>query len=131
MAKQIKRLREQRVKELVSIDSVIIRMVDMVVGNKKVKAPAISIRGTDLEAQVEFKYYQVETTTAEGKNIYYRIRPTLSSGIVVPTEEGYYSLENCNIWVDKQPENEGKHILRIDEGTFVLTGRFKADENKA
>lgn len=124
MAKQIKRLREALPTELVSLDSVIIRMVETP-NSKGKKMPSLSIRGTDLEAQVSFNDYQVETTTADGKNVYYRLRPTLASGIQLPTEEGYYSLENTDVWVDKQPENEGKHILRFSQGSFKLTGKFK------
>lgn len=129
MAKQIKRLRETREKELVSLDSVIVRMVDMPQGKKTIKMPAVSIKGSDLEAQVEFNNHQVETTTTDGKNVYYRIRPTMASGIQLPTKEGFYSLENTDIWVDTQPENEGKHILRLSEGTFVLRGEFKPKDD--
>ena len=128
MAKQIKRLRETLGKELVSIDSVVIRLVDMPQGKKTIKMPAVSIKGTDLEAQVAFYDYQVETTTTEGKDVYYRLRPTMTSGIQLPTTEGYYSLENTDLWVDRQPENEGKHILRFSEGTFVLRGAFKNNQ---
>lgn len=129
MAKQIKRLREVKQEELVSLDSVVIRLIEMPQGKGKVKAPAISIKGTDLEAQVEFNNHVVETTTPEGKDIYYRIRPTATSGIVIPNKEGYYSLEDSNIWVDTQPDNEGKHILRFSKGALVLRGEFKPQEN--
>ena len=130
MAKQIKRLREQFTKELVSLDSIVVRMVEVEQKGKKVKMPAASISGSNLEAQVDFgEKVVIETTTKEGKNVYYRLRPTLASGIQLPKEEGFYSLENTDIWVDTQEGNEEKHILRFSEGTFVLTGKFKEKED--
>ena len=130
MAKQIKRLREQFTKELVSLDSIVVRLVDVKQGNKTIKMPAASISGSNLEAQVDFgEKVIIETTTKEGKNVYYRLRPTLASGIQLPKEEGFYSLENTDIWVDTQEGNEDKHILRFSEGTFVLTGKFKEKED--
>jgi len=129
MAKQIKRLR-QFTKELVSLDSIVVRMVEVEQKGKKVKMPAASISGSNLEAQVDFgEKVVIETTTKEGKNVYYRLRPTLASGIQLPREEGFYSLENTDIWVDTQEGNEEKHILRFSEGTFVLTGKFKEKED--
>lgn len=50
MAKQIKRLREQFTKELVSLDSIVVRLVDVKQGNKTIKMPAASISGSNLEA---------------------------------------------------------------------------------
>ena len=130
MAKQIKRLREQFTKELVSLDSIVVRLVDVKQGNKTIKMPAASISGSNLEAQVDFgEKVIIETTTKEGKNVYYRLRPTLASGIHLPKEEGFYSLENTDIWVDTQEGNEEKHILRFSEGAFVLTGKFKEKED--
>lgn len=127
MAKQKSRLRENYVKELVGLDSIIINIVEVEQKGKKVKMPMASISGANLDAQVDLGAV-IETTTAEGKNVYYKLRPTLESGIAIPREEGYYSLEDTDIWLDKQEENKDKHILRFSCGTFKLTGKFKEKE---
>lgn len=127
MAKQKKRLREEFQKELVALDSIIINIVEVEQKGKKVKMPMASISGANLDAQVDLGTV-IETTRADGKNVYYKIRPTIESGIAIPREEGYYSLENSDIWLDKQEENKDKHILRFSCGTFKLTGKFKEKE---
>lgn len=127
MAKQKKRLREEFQKELVALDSIIVNLVDVKQGNKTIKMPMASISGVNLDAQVDLGCI-IDTTNAEGKNVYYKLRPTLASGIQIPREEGYYSLEDTDIWVDKQEGNEDKHILRFGCGTFKLTGKFKEKE---
>ena len=127
MAKQKKRLREEFQKELVALDSIIVNLVDVKQGALTIKMPMASISGVNLDAQVDLGCV-IDTTNAEGKNVYYKLRPTLASGIVIPREEGYYSLEDTDIWVDKQEGNEDKHILRFSCGTFKLTGKFKAKD---
>jgi len=127
MAKQIKRLKDTFTKELVALDSVIVNIVELVnEKGKKVKTAMASISGANLMAQVDFgEKVIIETTTNEGKNIYYKIRPTTDSGLAVPFEEGYYSLEDADLWVDVQEENKNKHIIRVRQGRFVKTGSFK------
>lgn len=129
MAKQVKRLRDTFTRELVALDSVIINMVDVNNGKKVVKMPLASISGANLMAQVDFGAKVVIDTTAEGKNVYYKLRPTSDSGIALPVEEGYYSLEDADIWVDTQEENKGKHIIRVRSGRFVKTGSFKKKDD--
>lgn len=124
MAKQKKRLKEEFKKELVGLDSIIVNLVDVKQGNKTIKMPMASISGVNLDDQLDLGVV-IDTTNKEGKNVYYKLRPTLSSGIQIPREEGYYSLENADIWVDTQEGNEDKHILRFSCGEFKLTGKFK------
>ena len=126
MAKQIKRLKDSFTRELVALDSVIINMVDLNNGKKVVKMPLASISGANLMAQLDFgPKVIIDTTTAEGKNVYYKLRPTSDSGIALPVEEGYYSLEDADLWLDTQEENKDKHIIRVRQGRFVKTGSFK------
>lgn len=124
MAKQKARLKENFTKELVGLDSIIINLIEVEQGKKKIKMPMASISGSNLDAQIDLGKV-IETTNAEGKNVYYKLRPTLESGIQLPREEGYYSLENTDIWLDTQEGNESKHILRFSCGEFKLTGKFK------
>lgn len=129
MAKQKKRLRDAYEKELVALDSVIINLVEVEQKGKKVLMPMASISGSNLDAQIDFgDKVVIETTTQEGKNVYYKIRTTIDSGIIIPREEGYYSLEDAELWIDTQPENIDKHIIRVRSGKFVLTGRFKKED---
>lgn len=127
MAKQIKRLRDTFTRELVALDSVIVNIVEVEQqSGRKVKTAMASISGANLMAQVDFgANVVIDTTTAEGKNVYYKLRPTTDSGIAVPFEEGYYSLEDADLWPDTQEENKGKHIIRVRSGRFVKTGSFK------
>lgn len=129
MAKQIKRLRDTFTRELVALDSVIVNIVEVInEKGKKVKTAMASISGANLMAQLDFgANVVIDTTTAEGKNVYYKLRPTTDSGLVVPFEEGYYSLEDADLWVDTQEENKGKHIIRVRQGRFVKTGSFKVN----
>ena len=82
MAKQIKRLKDTFTKELVALDSVIVNIVEVVnEKGKKVKTAMASISGANLIAQVDLgEKVIIDTTTAEGKNVYYKIRPTTDSG---------------------------------------------------
>lgn len=130
MAKQKKRLKDDYVKALIGLDSIIINLVEVEQKGKKVKMPMASISGSNLDAQVDFgEKVVIETTTQDGKNVYYKLRPTIDSGITIPREEGYYSIEDADLWVDTQPENIGKHIIRVKSGRFVLTGKFKAKDD--
>ena len=105
MAKQIKRLKDEFIEEKVSIDNVCI--------SKGQFGYMATIKGEDLRSQVDFgAEIIIETTLENGKNAYYKLRPTTDSGIAIPTTEGYYSLEDAIIWVDNRPENVGNHILR-------------------
>lgn len=126
MAKQIKRLKDTYTKELVAIDSVIINIVEVDQKGKKVKTALASISGANLMAQIDFgDKVVIDTTTPDGKQVYYKIRPTTDSGLAIPFEEGYYSLEDAELWVDTQDENKDKHILRVRQGKFIKTGSFK------
>lgn len=130
MAKQKKRLKDDYVKVLIGLDSIIINLVEVEQKGKKVKMPMASISGSNLDAQVDFgEKVVIKTTTEDGKNVYYKLRPTIDSGITIPREEGYYSLEDADLWVDTQPENIDKHIIRVKSGRFVLTGKFKAKDD--
>lgn len=118
MAKQIKRLKDNFKKELVGLDSVVITKAQF--------GFMASIKGSDLNAQIDFgENVILETTTPDGKDVYYKFRPTQNSGIAIPTKEGYYSLEEADIWLDTREENAEKHIIRINSGKFVLTHEFK------
>lgn len=128
MAKQIKRLKDSYVKELVALDSVIINIVEVEQKGKKVKTALASISGANLMAQIDFgEKVIIDTTTDDGKNVYYKLRPTTDSGIAIPFNEGYYSLEDADLWVDQQEENKDKHIIRVRQGKFIKTGDFKKD----
>lgn len=130
MAKQKMRLKEKFTKELVSIDNVVVNLVEVEQGKKKILMPLASISGSNLEAQVDFgPNVLIETTTPEGKNLYYKVRPTLDSNIVIPREEGFYSIENAEMWIDTTEENKSKHILRVKSGEFVLSGKFKKKDD--
>lgn len=130
MAKQKRRLKDDYVKVLVGLDSIIINLVEVEQKGKKVKMPMASISGSNLDAQVDFgEKVVIQTTTQDGKNVYYKLRPTIDSGITIPREEGYYSIEDADLWVDTQPENIDKHIIRVKSGRFVLTGKFKAKDD--
>lgn len=126
MAKQKKRLKDDYVKELIGLDSIMVHIVEVDQNGKKVKMPMASISGTNLDAQVDFgPNVIIETTTKEGKNVYYKLRPVVGSGVVIPNVEGFYSLDDADLWVDQQPEAIGKHIIRVKSGVFKLTGKFK------
>lgn len=119
MIKQIKRLKYENAKEnLVAIDSVIV--------NKGVHGYFASIKGSDLSAQLDFgDEVVIDTTTEDGKDQYYILRPTQESGLAIPTKEGFYSLEGAEVWIDNRAEAKDKHILRVKKGTFVLCYEFK------
>ena len=126
MAKQKKRLKDDYVKELIGLDSIMVHIVEVDQNGKKVKMPMASISGTNLDAQVDFcPNVIIETTTQEGKNVYYKLRPVVGSGVVIPNVEGFYSLDDADLWVDQQPEAIDKHIIRVKSGVFKLTGKFK------
>ena len=123
MAKQKTRLSEQYVKTLVGFDSVVVSQVEIDQNGKKIKTWMASIKGSNLEAQVDFgDKIIVETTTKEGKDVYYKIRPTNASGIALPTKEGWYSVEDADVWIDTQDGNLEKHIIRMAEGKFIFKG---------
>ena len=129
MAKQKERLSEKHVKTLVGFDSVVVSQVEFKQGNKVVKSYMASIKGSNLDAQVDFgDKIIVETTTKEGKDVYYKIRPTNASGVAIPTKEGFYSIEDADVWIDTQEGNEDKHILRLAEGRFVFKAELKKKE---
>lgn len=129
MAKQKTRLSEQYVKTLVGFDSVVVSQVEIDQNGKKIKTWMASIKGSNLEAQVDFgDKIIVETTTKEGKDVYYKIRPTNASGIALPTKEGWYSVEDADVWIDTQDGNLEKHIIRMAEGKFIFKGELKKKE---
>lgn len=118
MAKQIKRLKDEYVKELLALDNVVV--------TKGQFGFMASIKGEDLKAQIDFgPELVIDTTTDEGKNVYYKFRPTQDSGIAIPNKEGYYSVEEADLWIDQQEGNELKHIIRIKSGKFILRTEFK------
>lgn len=104
-----------------------------------VKVAKASIKGLDLDNQIEFKE-PLRTThfdpeTHQEADIYYDVRFTRKTGFDLNPykfDNGFYKLVTSNCWIDTRPDNTGKqrYILRVgDVQKFEQYYKFK-DENK-
>lgn len=85
-----------------------------------VKTPKMSIKGKDLDNQLDFGKPLLSTKTeSDGsiKDIFYEVRFTEDSNFKLSNkmDEGYYRITTNSLWVDDRKASEGKFILRIND----------------